>query len=405
MSATTHGTLDGLRVLDATQMLAGPIAAMRLGDLGADVIKIEPPQYGEFNRTHGYAGVHMEGHRTTFLGLNRNKRSLAIDLKSEQGRALFYRLVATADVFIQNFRVGAVERLGVDYPTLRAINPRLVYASISGYGPDGPGAGRPGQDLVLQGYSGSMWFVGAADDPPVPGGIPAIDAMTGYQTAIGVLAALRGRDISGEGQHVEVDMLSVVMDAQIQELVTYLNTGVVPRRGRETSAHAWIGAPYGVYRTRDGWLTLAMCPIDVLGKALDCPELEPFTRPEDAQEHADEIFAIVRPRFAAKTTDEWIAHLDTFNIWSGPVHDYPALENDPQVQARGLITEMDHATLGPVRTVVPPITLSRDPASIRTAPPLLGGHTRDILSELGVSDADIDRLAADGIVRTEETHS
>ncbi|OUZ11613.1 hypothetical protein BHE97_04575 [Aeromicrobium sp. PE09-221] len=405
MPTTTNGTLGGLRVLDATQMLAGPIAAMRLGDLGADVIKIEPPATGEFNRTHGYAGVEMEGQRTTFLGLNRNKRSLAIDLKSDEGRELFYGLVATADVFIQNFRVGAVERLRIDYETLRAINPRLVYASISGYGPDGPGAGRPGQDLVLQGYSGSMWFVGADDDPPVPGGIPAIDAMTGYQTAIGVLAALRGRDFSGEGQHVEVDMLSVVMDAQVQELVTYLNTGAVPRRGREPSAHAWIGAPYGVYRTRDGWLTLAMCPIDVLGTALDCPELQRYTRHEDAQEHADEIFATIRPLFAAKTTDEWITHLDTFNIWSGPVNDYPALEKDPQVVARGLITEMDHPTLGPVRTVAPPINLSRDPASIRTAPPLLGADTREILTEIGTSDTDIDRLAAAGVVRIEETNA
>lgn len=394
--------LAGLRVLDATQMLSGPMAGMRMGDLGAEVIKIEPPAAGEFNRTHGYAGVDVGGHKTTFLGLNRNKRSLAIDLKLPGGRDAFYDLVRTADVFIQNYRVGTPARLGIDDETLRKINPRLVYASITGYGPDGPGAERPGQDLVMQGYSGSMWFVGADAEQPTPGGIPAIDAMTGYQVVIGVLAALRSRDTTGEGTHVEVDMLSVVMDAQIQEITTYLNAGVAPHRGQEWSAHAWIGAPYGVYQTKDAWLTVAMCPIDVLGEALDEPRLREFTQPEDAQHHSDEIYRIIRPRFTERTTQEWMDHLDTFNIWCGPVHDYPALESDPQVQSRELIVDMDHEDLGEVRTVAPPIRLAGSQTPIRAAPPALGADTCAILTELGYATERIDELAETGAVRSVE---
>ena len=394
--------LAGLRVLDATQMLAGPIAGMRLGDLGADVIKIEAPGTGEFNRTHGYAGVTLNGHSTTFLALNRNKRSVAVDLKSEEGRAVFHDLARESDVVLQNFRVGTVERLGIDYETLSGINPGLVYCSISGYGATGPGAGRPGQDLVLQGYSGSMWFVGSRHDPPQPGGIPAIDAMTGYQAVIGVLAALAHRGVTGEGQHVEVDMLSVVMDAQVQEIVTYLNTGLKPQRREEQTAHAWIPAPYGVHRTKDGWMTMAMCSIDVLGQAVDSDRLAGMSY-DDGLAHADEIYQILRPILETRPTQEWIEHFDRFNIWAGPVHDYADLEADPQVVARGLLTQVRHPEAGEVRTVDVPIRLSRTPGSVSAPPPLLGEHTEQVLHDvLGYGDERVRTLTASGVVRTSE---
>jgi crotonobetainyl-CoA:carnitine CoA-transferase CaiB-like acyl-CoA transferase len=261
-----QGALDGLVVLDATQMLAGPLCSMRLGDLGADVIKVEPPTGGEFNRTHGFDDVQVGGDMTTFLAVNRNKRSFAVDLKSADGLAAFLDLVRTADVLVQNFRHGTAERLGVGYAQLAAVNPRLVYCSISGYGSAGPYRDRPGQDLVLQGYSGSMFSVGAAGDAPVPGALWAADVMTGYTAAIGILAALASRTSTGAGQHVEVDMFSVVLDAQVQELVTYLNAGAAPRRMQEPTAHGSIPAPYGVYRTADGWMTLAMSPLPALGE-------------------------------------------------------------------------------------------------------------------------------------------
>jgi len=394
--------LTGLRVLDVTQMLAGPIAGMRLGDLGADVIKVEPPATGESNRTFGYGGVKLGGHTTTFLALNRNKRSIAIDFKSPAGREIFYDLVRESDVVLQNFRVGAVQRLGIDYETLREINPRIIYASISGYGSSGPGAGRPGQDLVLQGYSGSMWFVGSNSDAPQPGGLPAIDAMTGYQTAIGVLAAVVSRATTGEGQHVEVDMLSVVMDARVQELVTYLNTGLTPQRREEPSAHAWIPAPYGVHRTSDGWMTMAMCPVDVLGRAIGNDRLATMD-PDDSLAHTDEVVRIIRPILEGRTTAEWIAHFDTFNIWTGPVYDYSDLESDPQVVARGLITTIVHPEAGPMRTAAVPLTMSGTPATIDRPAPLLGEHTEEILRDLATATGDSTNW--DPTVSYEKVHS
>lgn len=391
--------LKGLRVLDATQMLAGPIAGMRLGDLGAEVIKIESTGSGEFNRTHGYGGVNLAGHMTTFLALNRNKRSLSVDLKSAEGREIFYDLVRHSDVVLQNFRVGTVARLGIDYDTLKEINPALIYCSISGYGSDGPGAGRPGQDLVLQGYSGSMWFVGSKNDAPIPGGIPAIDAMTGYQAVIGILAALVNRGVSGKGQHVEVDMLSVVLDAQIQELVTYLNSGLKPQRREEVSAHAWIPAPYGVHRTKDGFLTMAMCPIDVLGQAIGSDRLRGMSY-EEGLENADEIFRILRPKLLERTTAEWIEYFDGFNIWTGPVYDYDDVVRDEQVVARGLITSVAHPEAGDVRTIDLPIRLSETPGAITAPPPLLGQHSETIIRDvLGYTEETFRRLVDSGVVR------
>jgi crotonobetainyl-CoA:carnitine CoA-transferase CaiB-like acyl-CoA transferase len=396
---TTNGALAGLRVLDATQMLAGPIAGMRLGDLGAEVIKIENPETGEFNRTHGYADVNLAGHMTTFLALNRNKRSFAVNLKDPAGKAVFLDLVRESDVVLQNFRPGVVDRLGIDYASLAQVNSRLVYCSISGYGGDGPGSRRPGQDLVLQGYSGSMWFVGKDGDPPAPGGIPAIDAMTGYQAVAGILAALFARTSTGRGQHVEVDMLSVVLDAQIQELTTYLNSGLLPQRGQESSAHAWIPAPYGVHRTSDGWLTMGMCAPAVLGEALDVDRLREMTSYEDGLAHADEIYRLVRAELPTRTTAEWIEHFDRYNIWTGPVYTYADVERDPQVRARGLVTEFEHPEAGPVRTVNVPIRLSDTPTAITSAAPLLGQHTEELMTGLlGYPSAQVEALTSSGAV-------
>ncbi|MCY7411659.1 MAG: CoA transferase [Salinibacterium sp.] len=401
---TDLGALAGIRVVDATQMLAGPMAAARLGDLGADVIKVEPPGTGEFNRTHGFDDIHVGGEMSTFVAVNRNKRSLAIDLKNPASGAVLEELVRSADVFIQNFRRGTADRIGVGYERLAEINPRLVYCSISGYGASGPYADRPGQDLVVQGYSGSMFSVGSADDPPTPGALWAADVMTGYQAAIGILAALTARSRTGRGQHVEIDMYTVVLDAQLQELVTYLNSGHNPQRTQEWSAHASIPAPYGVYRTADGWLTLAMSPLPQLGEVLDDAWLRGLVAYNDGRTYRDRVFAHIRDAFVGRTTAEWISLCDQHGVWAGPVYGYQDLAADPHLRATGAFVEQPTAVDGEtVTTVRPPIKMSESEVSIRRGAPLLGADSEQILSELGFDSTQISTLISTGAVASART--
>ncbi len=403
-AGTSPGALDGIRVLDGSQMLAGPICAMRLGDLGADVLKIEPPS-GEHNRSHGFGAVRVGGETPTFMGLNRNKRSVAIDLKSAAGLAVFLELAQAADVFLQNYRVGTAERLGIGWQQLHAVNPRLVYAQISGYGEDGPLRDRPGQDLLVQAMSGSMWSVGARDDPPQPGALWAADTLTGYQTAIGILAALRARERDGEGQKVSVSMLGVIMDCQLQELTTFLNGGTTFPRTQRPSAHAWIPAPYGVYRTHDAWLVLAMAPLPQLGTALGVPVLAGMTDEDDGMRRRDEIDAILTPILATRTTEAWVAFFDAHRLWSGPVATYAELEQHPQVVAGRFITEVSHPVAGTIRLPAPPLRLSATPATIRRSPPLLGADTREALADwLGWDDARLADAAASGAFGPHDVH-
>ena len=402
MEATNSGkkgALSELRVIDATQMLAGPIAGTRLGDLGADVIKVEPPASGEFNRTRGFEDQQSNGEMTTFLAVNRNKRSLAVDLKSIGGKEVIYELVKKSDVFLQNFRFGTADRLGIGYEDLKKINPGIIYCSISGYGSFGPYRDRPGQDLVVQGYSGSMFSVGAAGDDPTPSALWGADVMTGYQAVIGVLAAIESRHHTGVGQHVEVDMLSVVMDCQLQELVTFLNAGPMPRRLEERSAHGSIPAPYGVYKTKDGWLTLAMVPLPILGEILNDDWLKTLTSYNDGHKFRNEVYKKIRKRFTDKTTQEWIDICDAAGAWCGPVYNYEDLVNDVHIKETNYIVEQPQFYGGSAKTVRPPIRMNQTPPSIRRGAPALGEHTQEILSNLLEMNAEkITQLISSGAV-------
>lgn len=385
-------------MIDASQMMAGPLCGMRLGDLGAEVIKLEPPA-GEWVRSHGFAGAELAGETTAHLGLNRNKRSVVVNLKSPKGREVVYDLIRHADVFIQNYRVGTAERIGIGAEELRRINPRLVYCSVTGYGPTGPYAARPGQDLVIQGYSGSMWSVGGAEDPPQPGAMWAADAMAAYQAAIGILAALIARGRTGEGQHVEVNLLAATLDCQIQELVTYLNVGMLPERPRARSAHAFVPAPYGVYRTADSWLTLAMSPPAVLGEFVDSDRLRAMDDWDDGVTHRDEIYAIVTEAVLERSTAEWIARADSLGLWAGPVYNYADLAEDEHVQATGMLIDVDHETIGQLRMPAPPIRMSETPVAVTLAPPLLDAHTDEVLRDLlGYEDDQLTQLRTTGAI-------
>ncbi|MBV9491995.1 MAG: CoA transferase [Verrucomicrobia bacterium] len=386
------GALADIRVLDVSQMMAGPLCGMRLGDLGAEVIKVEPPERGEWVRQHGFANAEIGGETTALLGLNRNKKSITINLKEREGREILYDLVRKSDIFIQNFRVGTADRLGIGYAQLSEINPRLIYCSISGYGETGPYQLRPGQDLVIQGYSGSMFSVGRESDGPVPGALFAADAAAAYQTTIGALAALLARQRTNKGQKIEVNLLASLMDVQIQEITTHLNLGVIPQRTNEPLAHAWVNAPYGAYQTADGWMTIAMAPVHVLGEVLDNHRLREMKSWSDGVTCRDEVFRIVSDILPQKTTGEWLAIFDRHNIWAGPVYTYADLSQDTHVNETGMIAEVEHSQIGRLRMPNVPIRLSDTPAAVRTAPPRLGEHTDMVLQEL--LGYEQDRLAA-----------
>ncbi len=393
------GILSGIRVLDCSIAMAGPFAAQRMGDLGADVIKVEPTT-GEWQRHVSAGGARGNQINVSFLSLNRNKRSLAVDLKSAEGKALLLEMVKTADVFLQNYRPGVAQRLGVDYETLSRINPRLIYVSMSGYGEDGPYKNYPGQDLLLQAMSGAMMSSGSADQPPQPAGQYLVDAITAYTAFEGALAALFHRERTGEGQLVQINMLDAITTIQMQELSVFTVGGKPQTRSAEPHAHTYIRAPYGVYQTADGYISIAMASLKTLGQLIEEPFFADLDDETDSWTHRDEIFACVRRRLLARTSAEWLALFREHDIWCGPVYGYAELVEDPQIQHNGTFVEYDHATEGRVKAPGFPIKFSKTPSTIDRGAPLVGEHTREILAETGRSAQDIEALIQSGVVRS-----
>jgi crotonobetainyl-CoA:carnitine CoA-transferase CaiB-like acyl-CoA transferase len=392
------GILSGIRVLDCSIAMAGPFAAQRLGDLGADVIKVEPTT-GEWQRHVAAGGARGNQINVSFLSLNRNKRSLAVDLKTDEGKALLLEMVKTADVFLQNYRPGVAQRLGVDYETLAKINPRLIYVSMSGYGEDGPYRNYPGQDLLLQAMSGAMMSSGAADQPPQPAGQYLVDAITAYTAFEGALAALFHRERTGEGQLVQVNMLDAIATIQMQELSVFTIGGKPQTRSAEPHAHSYIRAPYGVFQTRDGYISIAMASLKTLGGLIDEPFFADLDDETDSWTHRDRIYACVRQRLVHRDSAEWLALFRDNDIWCGPVYGYAELVEDPQVRHNGTFVEYDHPTEGRVKAPGFPIRFSKTPSTIERGAPLVGEHTREILAETGRGPDEIDALIRSGVVR------
>jgi crotonobetainyl-CoA:carnitine CoA-transferase CaiB-like acyl-CoA transferase len=391
------GILSGIRVLDCSIAMAGPFAAQRLGDLGADVIKVEPVT-GEWQRHVAAGGARGNKVNVSFLSLNRNKRSLAVDLKSPDGKQVLLDLVRTADVFLQNYRPGVAKRLGVDYETLSAINPRLVYVSMSGYGETGPYVNRPGQDLLLQAMSGAMLSAGRAGEPPLAAGQYLVDAITAYTAFEGALAALFHRERTGEGQKVEVNMLDAIATIQMQELSVFTVGGKEQKRSAEPHAHVFIRAPYGAFATSDGYIVVAFPPLKKLGEIIGEESFLAMDDEVDTWTRRDEIFARTREKLATRTSAEWLKLFGEADIWAGPVYGYKDLVEDEQVRHNGTFVEYDHPTEGRVKTPGFPIRFSKTPSSVERGAPLAGEHTREVLAEAGYDAEAIDRLERAGVV-------
>lgn len=395
------GVLSGYRVLDCSIAMAGPFAAQRLGDLGADVVKVEPVT-GEWQRHVSAGGAGGNRVNVSFLSLNRNKRSLAVDLKSPEGKEILMDLVRDCDVFLQNYRPGVAKRLGVDYESLSAINPGIVYVSMSGYGETGPYVDRPGQDLVLQGMSGAMLSAGREGEPPTAAGQYLVDAITAYTAFEGVLAALLHRERTGEGQLVQVNMLDAITTIQMQELSVFTVGKKEQKRSAEPHAHVYIRAPYGAFATSDGFIIVAFPKLKTLGEAIGEDSFLTMNDEVDTWSRRDEIFAKTRERLKTRTSAEWLELLRAADIWCGPVYGYADLVDDPQIQHNGSFVEYDHPTEGRVKTPGFPIRFSKTPSTVERGAPLAGEHSREILKEAGYDEARIDRLLAQGVIAASE---
>jgi len=379
--------LDGVRIVDLTQVMGGPFCTMQLADLGADVIKVEPPA-GDLSRRMGGTQLEMPGSdNAPFFALNRNKRSIVLDLTRDRDHAIFVALARTADVLVESFRPGVTTRLGVDYDAMAAINPRLIYASISGFGQTGPYADRPGFDLIAQGMSGIMSVTGEPDGSPVKCGVPIADLAVGLIATNGVLSALIAREKTGRGQHIDTSLFEAALAMSVWETTEYWATGEAPRA--MGSAHR-LSAPYQAFRTNDGYITLAaLTPTQWLAlcATLDRPALGTDPRFEsNAARLANrpELVCEIEAALAARTTADWVERLLAAGVPAGPIQDYAQVFADAHTRARRMVEDVDHPVAGQVHTLGFPLKMSATPLRVRRPPPLLGEHAAEILRELGM---------------------
>ena len=378
--------LSGLVVVDMSQFLSGPYCSLRLMDLGARVIKIERPDGGDLSRRLYLSDTEIGGDSTIFHAINRGKDSLAIDLKNPDDLAALKKLLTQADVLIQNFRPGVIKRLGLDYEAAKEINPRLVYASISGYGEEGPWVGRPGQDLLAQARSGLMWLNGDEGQGPVPFGLAVADMLAGAAAAQGILAALVRRGITNKGSHVETSLLEALVDFQFEVLTTHLNDGRrLPKRSDFRSAHAYLAAPYGVYPAADGYLAIAMMPIAKLAPLLEADTLIPFANdPKSAFAKRDDIKRLIADRIAEKTVDEWLAILEPADIWCARVLNWEELLSSEGFSVLDMLQTVTREDDVSITTTRSPLRINGQRPKVARAAPRIGENSPQIREEFGL---------------------
>lgn len=398
---STNGKLplQGIKVIDFSQILAGPFCTMLLADMGADVVKIEKPNGGDDTRRYGPPFI--EGESAAFLTLNRNKRSIILDLKSEQGIAIVRRMLEDADVMIHNFRPGVVDRMGLAYDDVSAINPAIVYCTVSGFGATGPYSSRAGFDLVAQGMSGLMSINGFPGAPPAKVGVPMADLNTGMFCAYGILTAYINRLATGRGQHVDASLIESGIAYTLYESATYFATGEVA--GPLGSAHRMI-APYQAFTTKDGYINIGaanqnnwerMCR--AVGRE-DLLDDERFASNPERMVSIDALTPIMEETFRTQTTAHWVEVLESAGVPCGPIYNIEQVYADPHVQSRDMAVELEHPKSGAIRNIGVPVKLSDTPGSVRTPAPLLGQHSDEVLAQYGYADDDIVAFRSAGVL-------
>ena len=395
------GPLDGIRVLDLTQVLFGPFATMLLSDMDAEVIKVERPQVGDIARGNGPL---VRGVSTYFLSLNRGKKSIALNLATDRGVAAFLELVRQADILVENFTPGTMEKLGLSYERVKEHNPGIIYVAGSGFGLYGPYAQKPAFDVVIQAMGGIMSITGEEGGPPVRPGASYGDIAAGLFLCVATLAALQERHVSGEGQLVDISMLDCQVTVQENAFVRYLNTGEMPRA--LGTRHPVI-TPFQAFPTKDGYVAVALRGGVKDHWPLFCAAIDRVDLIDDPRyrngwlrtQNYQALEPVLSEAIAARTTGEWVAEFERLGIPCGPVNNIAQVAEDPQIQARGMIAEVEHPEAGAFKVVNTPFNFSRTPSGVKRASPDLGEHTRDVLSSLlGMSDGELRDLENEGVI-------
>ena len=403
------GPLSGITVIDLTRVLAGPWCTQILGDLGANVIKIEKPGSGDDTRKFAPPFLRdpktgrETGESAYFAGANRNKRSLALDIAKPQGQAVLKKLLANADVLVENFKTGTLTRYGLGFEHVKAMNPGLVYCSITGFGQTGPYAQRPGYDFLIQGAGGLMSLTGEPDGEPQKAGVPISDLTAGMYAGVAICAALRHREITGQGQYIDIGMLDTTVAYLSNQGMNYLASGEVPPR--LGNAHPNI-VPYQVFKTADGHVIVAVGNDEQFKKFCGfagAPELpnDPLFKSNDLRvRNRQAVLEKLAPVMAAKPSKHWLEGLEKLGIGVGPINNLDQVFADPHVKARDMVVEMPHKAAGGAKVplLASPLKLSATPVSYRHAPPMLGEHTDEVLKEFGFDDAEIAALKADRVI-------